>query len=233
MFALVHPIEMLRAVARSRHGPPGELAAEAAWGLAALAEEEPAAVLPACRRLLERQPACGPLWWLSARVLVAGDPAAEAERCATLLIDDPTQKVLRSALRTGPNSPPRRAVRHGGVGEVAGADLVVIEVDAVSADAMVLSSSRRGLLQAAVASDTPVWVESGVGRLLPSKLWSALVDRLTQPPGTVSRDSGYVVETLDCVELVVGPDGTTLKADLPNKASTVDCPEPPELTSPW
>ncbi len=170
----VHPIEMLRAVARSRRGPPGELAAEAAWGLAALAEEEPAAIVPACRRLLERQPACGPLWWLSARVLVAGDPAGEAERCATLLIDDPTPSVVRSTLRTDPNTPSLRVVRQGGVGEVAGADVVLIEVDALSAHTMIVPSSRRGLLQAAVASETPVWVESGVGRLLPPKLWNAL-----------------------------------------------------------
>jgi hypothetical protein len=131
MFASVHPIEMLRAVARSRRGPPGELAAEAAWGLAALAEEEPAALLPACRRLLERQPACGPLWWLCARLLVAGDPVEEAERCAALLIDDPTPDVLRSSLQTGKVGPPLRIVRQGGVGEVAGADVVVIEVDAI------------------------------------------------------------------------------------------------------
>lgn len=232
MFAYVHPIEMLRAVARSRRSPPGELAAEAAWGLAALAEEETAALLPACRRLLERQPACGPLWWLCAKVLVAGDPVAEAERCAGLLIDDPTSTVLDSSLRTGSNST-QRAIRQGGVGEVAGADVVVIEADALSANAMIVSPSRRGLLQAAVASETPVWVEAGVGRLLPSKLWNALVGKLTEP-GSISRsDSGYMLEPLDCVELVVGPAGVTLSADLGHEAQVVDCPEPPELTAPW
>ena len=233
MFALVHPIEMLRAVARSRRGPPGELAAEAAWGLAALAEEEPAAVLPACRRLLERQPACGPLWWLSARVLVAGDPVAEAEHCAALLVDDRTSDVLRSALRTDSDEPWRRAVRQGGVGEVASADVVVVQVDALSADAMVVPSSRRGLLQAAAASETPVWVESGVGCLLPQKLWSALVDRLTQPGGSTTRDLSYVLEPIECVELVVGPAGTTLRRDLASEVARVDCPEPPELTTRW
>ncbi len=233
MFAFVHPIEMLRAVARSRRGPPGELAAEAAWGLAALAEEEPAAVLPACRRLLERQPACGPLWWLSARVLVAGDPASEAERCATLLIDDPTPEIVRSSVRSGTGNPSRRVVRQGGVGEVAGADVVLIEVDALSVDAMLVSASRRGLLQAAVASETPVWVESGVGRLLPAKLWSALVSRLTAAGGSILKDLGFMIEPLDYVELVVGPAGTTLRADLGRAVAVVDCPEPPELTAPW
>jgi hypothetical protein len=233
MFASVHPIEMLRAVARSRRGPPGELAAEAAWGLAALAEEEPAALLPACRRLLERQPACGPLWWLCARLLVAGDPVEEAERCAALLIDDPTPDVLRSSLQTGKVGPPLRIVRQGGVGEVAGADVVVIEVDAISTNAMIISSSRRGLLQAAVASETPVWLESGVGRLLPAKLWSALVSRASDPDGATLRDLGYMLEPVDCAELVVGPAGTTLRDRLATEVAKVDCPEPSELTAPW
>jgi hypothetical protein len=236
---------MLRAVARSRRGPPGELAAEAAWGLAALAEEEPAAVLPACRRLLERQPACGPLWWLSARVLVAGDPVGEAERCAALLIDDPTPNVVRSRVRTDPNTPSLRVVRQGGVGEAAGADVVLIEVDALSAHTMLVPSSRRGLLQAAVASETPVWVESGVGRLLPPKLWNALVSRVTEPGGEgepgghggdggqVRQELGYFLESTDCAELIIGPDGATRSDQLRNDVAALDCPEPPELTASW
>jgi hypothetical protein len=119
------------------------------------------------------------------------------------------------------------------VGEVASADVVIIEVDALSVDAMLVASSRRGLLQAAVASETPVWVESGVGRLLPPKLWSALVDRLTQPGGPTARDFSYVVEPTDCVKLVVGPAGTTLKRDLASQVAKVDCPEPSELTARW
>src|ERR1700722_1165779 len=136
---------MLRAVARSRHAPPGELAAEAAWGLAALASEEPAAVLPASRRLLERQPACGPLWWLCARVLTAGVPAGEADKCASMLIDDRTPRILRSALKSGSGAF-RRAVRQGGIGDVAAADVVLIEASAVGTGAIVVPASRRGLL---------------------------------------------------------------------------------------
>jgi len=123
--APVHPIEMLRAVARSRLDSPGELAAEAAWGLGALAEEEPAAVLPACRRLLERQPACGPLWWLAARMLTAGDAAGEAELCASLLLEDRTSEVLHSTLLASAGGEVPRVVRRGGVGEIATADFVL------------------------------------------------------------------------------------------------------------
>jgi hypothetical protein len=119
------------------------------------------------------------------------------------------------------------------VGEVASADIVVIEVDAISANSMVLSSSRRGLLQAAVAAGTPVWVESGVGRLLPPKLWTALASRVLEPDGAPRRDLGYSLEPIDYVELVVGPTGTTLRDDLATEVAAVDCPEPPELTAPW
>jgi hypothetical protein len=243
-FALVHPIEMLRAVARSRMAPPGELAAEAAWGLGALASEEPAAVLPACRRLLERQPACGPLWWVCARILTAGDPVREADSCASLLLEDRTPRVLRSALKGQKGEEPRRAVRQGGIGEVAAADVVVVEVSAIGAQAMVVPASRRGLLESARASETPVWVESGVGRLLPPRLWSALDQHLRDPRDAASsqargtRTSGIgphsdLIEGLEGVELVFTPTGVGRVADLEEMITESGCPEPSELTSGW
>jgi hypothetical protein len=235
---------MLRAVARSRHAPPGELAAEAAWGLAALASEEPAAVLPACRRLLERQPGCGPLWWLSARILTAGDPAGEADRCASLLMEDRTPRRLRAALKAESGGEPRRAVRQGGIGDVAAADIVVIEASAIGTTGMVVPASRKALLQAAQASGTPVWVESGVGRLLPPGLWSALGRRLCDPRDAASSQArgsrvtafefpSDVIEPLEGVELVIGPAGPASVSDLNTLVTESGCPDPPELTSDW
>jgi hypothetical protein len=244
MFPKVHPFEMLRAVARSRRGSPGELAADAAWGLAALAYDEPAAVLPACRRLLERQPACGPLWWLSARVLVAGDAAAEAERCGSVLEEDPTPEMIHEAAlsggkRTGPARSGSdddwgqlRIVRRGGVGELAAADAALVEVSAIGPDAMVVTSSGRALYRAAASAGTPVWIESGVGRLLPGKLWAALADRLGD--GAVIGDSSLeVIEGFEGVELIVGPTGGFSPSELDFQIATDGCPEPPELTTRW
>jgi hypothetical protein len=74
----VHPIEWLRAVARSGGASPHDLAGEAATALAALADE-PHDVLPACRRLLDRHPSVGSLWWACARMVAAADPSAEAD----------------------------------------------------------------------------------------------------------------------------------------------------------
>ena len=57
----MHPIERLRWIARAEDEPAASLGSEAAWTLAELAEQEPNALLTACRRLLDRHPACGPL----------------------------------------------------------------------------------------------------------------------------------------------------------------------------
>ena len=39
---------------------------------------DPAGLVTACRRIVDRHVTSGPLWWLCARVLTAGDPLAEA-----------------------------------------------------------------------------------------------------------------------------------------------------------
>src|SRR6202044_1741336 len=121
----MHPIERLRYVARAGWAPPAVLAAEAAWALGDLALHESAAVLPACRRLLDRHPGCGPMWWVAACILTAGDPVAEGEACADALEGDQTDELLDEALPPG-----ARIVRRGGVSDVASADIVVVQVDA-------------------------------------------------------------------------------------------------------
>ena len=59
---------------------------------------DPAGLVVACRRIVERHPNSGPLWWLCAAVLAAPDPY----RCAAALADeleaDPTPDVLVDAL---------------------------------------------------------------------------------------------------------------------------------------
>ena len=77
----MHPIERLRIVARASGEGPGLLGAEAAGALAAFGAD-PAGLVTACRRMVDRQPTSGPFWWLCARVLAAGDPVDEAWRSA-------------------------------------------------------------------------------------------------------------------------------------------------------
>jgi hypothetical protein len=217
----VHPIERLRYVARSGWGAPDVLAAEAAWALADLADREAPAVLPACRRLLDRHPGCGPMWWVAARILTAGDPVTEGERCADALECDRTDELLDEALPAG-----ARIVRRGGVSDAASADIVVVPVDALGPGGMVVDADILGLLEAARVVEVPIWVEAGVGRILPPRLWEALTTKLASATGI---HTGVMVE-LTGVERVVGPTG----AQPPRVAlAGTDCPEPPELLARW
>jgi len=217
----VHPIERLRYVARSGFGPPDALAAEAAWALSDLAEREPQAVLPACRRLLARHPGCGPLWWVAARIVTAGDPVVEGERCAEALECDRTDELLDEAV-----APAARLVRRGGVGDVASADIVLVNADACGGGQMVVDADVLGLLEAARVVEVPVWVQAGVGRILPPRLFAALERKLEAAP---EAHAGVVVE-LTGVARLVGPHGAQTPAVALGR---VDCPEPPELLARW
>jgi hypothetical protein len=218
---LVHPIERLRYVARAGWVAPAVLAAEAAWALADLALHEEAALVPACRRLLDRHPGCGPLWWVAARVLTAGDPVEEAVRCAEALETDATSDLLAEELDAD-----GRAVRHGGVGDAAGADVVVVEVEALGPGGMIIDPDDTGLLEAARAVEVPIWVEAGVGRVMPPKMWEAMARRVGD--GGLRRSG--IVMGLDGVDRVAGPYGVQ-RVEI--ALASTDCPEPAALTAPW
>jgi len=230
---VVHPIERLRFVARAGWAGPSELAVEAAYALAELAEQEPAALLPACRRLLERNPGLAPLWWVAARVLCAGDPLEEADRCAGELEDDRTEELLEEALAG------RRWIRHGGVAEATTAEVVVVSVDALGPTGMTIDGDDRGVLEAAAVADAEVWALSGAGRVLPPRLWQALLERADMPP-PVSRTTASswfesvsrtpVVAELSAVRRVAGPRGVV---GVSEALAECDCPEPPELVARW
>ena len=96
----MHPIERLRYVARASGGDQRMLVRETAGALRGLGFD-PAGLVVACRRIVERHPTSGPMWWLCASVLAAADPY----RCAATLADeldaDPTPDVLVEALPDG------------------------------------------------------------------------------------------------------------------------------------
>jgi hypothetical protein len=96
----VHPIERLRFVARATGAPPDEVVREAAASLAGFAQD-PVSLVTACRRLIDRHPANGPIWWLCARTLLSGDPADEPWRCHAALHADPTLHELAHGLPDG------------------------------------------------------------------------------------------------------------------------------------
>lgn len=89
----MHPIERLRYVARAGGVDHGMLAEETARALAGFVDD-PSGLVTACRRIVDRHPTSGPMWWLAARVLATNDPRAEAFRCVSTLQDDPTAAAL-------------------------------------------------------------------------------------------------------------------------------------------
>jgi hypothetical protein len=96
----MHPIERLRWVARSPEGDSSQVAAEAADALAGFAGD-PAGLVTAARRLIERRPASAPLWWLASRLLCSLEPAFEAMDAAADLDRDRTPVALAGDLPGG------------------------------------------------------------------------------------------------------------------------------------
>ena len=99
----MHPIERLRYLARSSGADQRVLVGETASALRAL-RMDPAGLVVSCRRIVERHPTSGPLWWLCAHMLTSPDPSQAA-------------RDLPRAARDRPHARPagRRAARgrHG------------------------------------------------------------------------------------------------------------------------
>lgn len=93
----MHPIERLRYVANATGADPATLVSETAMALADL-RIEPAGLVLACRRIIERHPTVGPLWWLCARLLASANSFELGEQLATEVADDPTSTHLANAI---------------------------------------------------------------------------------------------------------------------------------------
>lgn len=262
----MHPIERLRAVARSSGEDQRLLAAETAEAMAALGND-PAGLVMASRRIVERHPAAGSLWWLCARVLTAADPAAEAWRAVDDLDADPTPRQIAAAVPAdgrvclvgwpdvvadalarrgdltvlvvdtmgdGP-ALARRLGRAGvtavdvppaGVGPAAAdADVVLLEASAVGLGGFAAATGSRAAAAVARHAGVPVWLAIPRGRLLPGRLWEALVRRLDA--AGEPWDADVEIVPLDLADRVVGATGVEAVADALRR---VDCPVAPELT---
>ena len=93
----MHPIERLRYVARSQGAPAEVLVSESAIALGAF-RDDPAGMVAACRRIIDRHLTCGPLWWLCATMLCSPESMADGRRAADALQADPTGALLASEL---------------------------------------------------------------------------------------------------------------------------------------
>jgi hypothetical protein len=169
----VHPIERLRAVARAQGVDQRLLAGEAAVVLGTLADD-PLGLVTSCRRLLDRQPGAGALWWACARLLDAADARAEARAIRHDLDDDALLHTLALDL-------PERAS-------------VVVIPDPVGGSALVdgLASRRDDLVPVEAADpaiDVAAVIEAGAGLGdltggAPGELVDVDVSRGSGVPGT-------------------------------------------------
>lgn len=203
----MHPIERLRYVARATGAPPDDVVQEAAASLATFADD-PVSLVTACRRLIDRHPANGPIWWLCARTLVAADPGDEAWRCHSDFHADPTVDELAHALPDGAavavvGWPDRLAGAFARRGDV---QVRVIDVDGdgpgfVRAlerlDVEAVDVAVSGLAPAVAASDLVVIDASAIGprdALVAPGGWAvAAVARTSERPVWLVGGRGRVV----------------------------------------
>ncbi len=93
----VHPIEHLRYVARAQGADPSSLVEETAHALGSL-HFDPSGLVVACRRIVERHPFTGALWWLCANVVTSAEPFEAVWELADQIRTDRTGSELAAAL---------------------------------------------------------------------------------------------------------------------------------------
>ena len=230
----MHPIERLRAVARAREVDQSLLAAEAAAVLGSFGNDLPG-LLTSCRRLLDRHPSAGALWWASARLLAAGDVWAESrsiredlggESAATSLsLDLPDGAVVAVVPDVAGGSDLAYELNSWRDDLVVAHDpgalhldrdeprILLVEAGAAGPDRFLAPPGTGDEIVAAKDSGVPVWLVVDVGRRLPSVLFDVVVQRASAP--TRGIEPVEVVPIAE-VERVIEP-------------RRIDCPVPPEL----
>jgi hypothetical protein len=86
-------------------------------------------------------------------------------------------------------------------------------------------AGSRAAAAVAYTEEIPVWVVAGVGRVLPTRLWAAMVDKVTALGDP--WDGDWEVVPLELATAVVGPEGVQTSVDA---LAGADCPDAPELT---
>jgi hypothetical protein len=185
----VHPLEQLRYIARQWDNADDFPAQEIAAVLAELADENPASLLQACRRLIEYYPSTWTAWWLSSRALSAAGAVEAIWEAAEELSSDPTARLCAQALPKDarvafPGPPPSlvRALRQRNDLEVSHrssrkTDLLLLRARAAGPAGLLFPRSTSGPLSSATQSGVPVWAVIERGTLLPEELWQQLLER--------------------------------------------------------
>jgi hypothetical protein len=178
----VHPIERLRYVARADGAGPTRLTVAAARALSGLGDDH-AGLVTGCRQMVDRHPAVGTLWWLTARLLTAENAEREAWAVTEALESDPTPAVLAAEL------PDETVVVVLGWQELVApalhrrADLQVLAIDAFG-EGSALADSLAG--NDVDATDVP---ESGMGAAV-AEAGLVVIEALALGPDGLVATSG-------------------------------------------
>ncbi len=257
----MQPFERLRAIAR-HGGDDRMLVAEAADCLGEF-DDDPAALVVTCRRLLHHHPERAPLWWLCARVLAAPEPSEAAWDAEALVRDDRTPGRL-AALLPFPHDHPIAVL---GWPDIAGTALasrpdlevlvvrsnhdderwrmrlarsdasarpvdvmeavalepshVLVEVTAASPTEVLVADGTSALIADLAKPARQVWLVAGVGRVLPDRLFQAMLRSLDPP-----EDHGLELLDVQIADRIAGPTGLERPENLRRR---IDCPVAPEL----
>ena len=112
----------------------------------------------------------------------------------------------------------------GAASAAAVADLVLVEALAAGPGGLLAAPGSLAAAAVAAHQEIPVWAVAGVGRVLPERLWEAMVTRLDDS-GAEPWDRPVEVVPATLLTRVLGPDGAQeVEAGL--RAST--CPASPE-----
>jgi translation initiation factor 2B subunit (eIF-2B alpha/beta/delta family) len=253
-------MERLRHVARSGGIDPEVIVVETVDALTRLAPAS-SELVPLCRNLVERNPTCGPLWWLCAHLLAKPEALSDSWRLADQVVADATATRLVEALPVGsrvltvgsprlvldalcdrpdlfvstvdPGDSARHLIRRlDRSGVTAGtvrpeatlvaarcSDVVLVEAEACSTDAVVGSMGSGLAAAAGTAVGVPVWLVAGRGRRLPVPFIDAI---------SVGLDAEHEAFSTDLVSIVAGADGVMPRS---RQVLAAECPAIPELVT--
>ena len=107
---------------------------------------------------------------------------------------------------------------------VSDASLVLLEASAIGPTGFVAVAGSRAAAATAKHAGVPVWLVGGIGRLMPRRMWEALVGRMDTMGEPWELDDELV--PIDLVDRIAMPSGVLPVADA---LKLTDCPIAPEL----
>jgi hypothetical protein len=117
-------------------------------------------------------------------------------------------------------------VPESGTGPAAGvADLVLVEALAAGPGGVLAAPGSMAAAAVAAHRNAPVWAVTGAGRVLPERLWDAMVTRLDSSGSEPWEREVELVEA-SLLSAVVGSEGIV---DTDLGLTTTTCPAAPEL----